>query len=92
MNLVAAKRTGRFRLRPLARAGYLGAELIALAVALSGCSYFEDFNPFGAERYKTVIEPDVGVLGRPARDHADHGAPDPRDHPGEIARVLGRDA
>ena len=32
---------------------------LALASALGGCSTFEDFNPFGAEKYKTVIEPDV---------------------------------
>ena len=38
----------------------VGAALLAgLAIALAGCSVFEDFNPFGAEKYKTVIEPDV---------------------------------
>lgn len=26
---------------------------------MAGCSIFDDFNPFGAERYKAVIEPDV---------------------------------
>ncbi len=26
---------------------------------MAGCSVFDDFNPFGAERYKAVIEPDV---------------------------------
>ena len=29
------------------------------ATALASCSVFEDFNPFGAEKYKMVIEPDV---------------------------------
>lgn len=34
--------------------------LIACAAAsLASCSVFDDFNPFGAEKYKMVIEPDV---------------------------------
>jgi outer membrane protein assembly factor BamD len=34
--------------------------VIALAIApLGACSTFEDLNPFGAEKYKTKIEPDV---------------------------------
>src|SRR5271156_4842658 len=33
--------------------------LWAAGCALAGCSIFDDFNPFGAERYKAVIEPDV---------------------------------
>jgi outer membrane protein assembly factor BamD len=33
--------------------------LWAAGGALAGCSMFDDFNPFGAERYKAVIEPDV---------------------------------
>jgi outer membrane protein assembly factor BamD len=33
--------------------------LIAIGMALAGCSTFEEFNPFGAEKYKTVIEPDI---------------------------------
>lgn len=36
-----------------------GAALIAIALALAGCSVFEEFNPFGAEKYKTIIEPDI---------------------------------
>ena len=32
---------------------------LVIALALSGCSAFDDFNPFGAERYKTIIEKDV---------------------------------
>lgn len=39
------------------------ATLFAVAtgalLALSGCGAFDDWNPFGAERYKTKIEPDV---------------------------------
>jgi outer membrane protein assembly factor BamD len=30
-----------------------------LALSIGGCSMFDDFNPFGAAKYKTVIEPDV---------------------------------
>ena len=33
--------------------------LWAAGGALAGCSICDDFNPFGAERYKAVIEPDV---------------------------------
>ncbi len=36
-----------------------GAGLALLFFGLAGCSIFEDFNPFGAEKYKTVITPDV---------------------------------
>jgi len=38
----------------------LGALILLCAAGGSaGCSMFDDFNPFGAERYKMVIEPDV---------------------------------
>jgi outer membrane protein assembly factor BamD len=33
--------------------------LLWAAGALAGCSVFEEFNPFGAEKYKMVIEPDI---------------------------------
>jgi outer membrane protein assembly factor BamD len=33
--------------------------LVSIALLASGCSAFDDFNPFGGEKYKTVIEPDV---------------------------------
>jgi outer membrane protein assembly factor BamD len=33
--------------------------ILCAAAALSSCSMFDDFNPFGAEKYKMVIEPDV---------------------------------
>lgn len=36
-----------------------GAVLAGLALVMAGCSTLEDLNPFGGEKYKTVIEPDV---------------------------------
>jgi len=33
--------------------------LIGAAATLGSCSMFDDFNPFGGEKYKMVIEPDV---------------------------------
>ena len=42
----------------LRRAILLGAVAL-LAAGLSGCSVFDDWNPFGNEKYKTVVEPDV---------------------------------
>jgi outer membrane protein assembly factor BamD len=44
----------RFR----ARAAVL-AVVASLTFVLGGCSAFDDWNPFGNERYKTKIEPDV---------------------------------
>lgn len=44
-----------FRVSVLARALLLAGATAALA----SCSMFDDFNPFGAEKYKMVIEPDV---------------------------------
>ncbi len=35
------------------------AALTALALAVSGCSMFDQFNPFGAEKYKMEVKPDV---------------------------------
>jgi outer membrane protein assembly factor BamD len=52
--------TGASSQRPRAgRIAARGAAMLAIAVTLAGCSVFEEFNPFGAEKYKTVIEPDV---------------------------------
>jgi outer membrane protein assembly factor BamD len=48
--------------RPARRAASKAVSALVLiwaAGALSGCSVFEEFNPFGAEKYKMVIEPDV---------------------------------
>ena len=49
---------------PISRVSVLarGARLLLIAgatAALASCSMFDDFNPFGAEKYKMVIEPDV---------------------------------
>jgi outer membrane protein assembly factor BamD len=44
---------------PAVRFSGRGLALVCVALSLAGCSMFDDFNPFGAERYKTVIEPDV---------------------------------
>jgi outer membrane protein assembly factor BamD len=42
------------------RAALVGVACAAMALGLSGCGgFFDDWNPFGAERYKTVITPDV---------------------------------
>jgi outer membrane protein assembly factor BamD len=33
--------------------------VLCAAMSLASCSAFDDFNPFGAEKYKMVVEPDV---------------------------------
>jgi outer membrane protein assembly factor BamD len=35
------------------------AAMIAIALTASGCSMFDQFNPFGAEKYKMEVTPDV---------------------------------
>ncbi len=35
------------------------AALLALALSASGCSMFDQFNPFGAEKYKMEVKPDT---------------------------------
>jgi outer membrane protein assembly factor BamD len=59
MKLVSSAGSGRnlARVVPQIASGVLA--LVLAAGALTGCSMFDDFNPFQAERYKTVIEPDV---------------------------------
>jgi outer membrane protein assembly factor BamD len=47
----AARRVPRLATRSLL--------VLAAAASLASCSVFDDFNPFGAEKYKMVIEPDV---------------------------------
>jgi outer membrane protein assembly factor BamD len=47
----AARRAPRLGLRSLL--------VLCAAAALGSCSVFDDFNPFGTEKYKMVIEPDV---------------------------------
>jgi outer membrane protein assembly factor BamD len=36
-----------------------GLMVLCAAMSLASCSIFDDFNPFGAEKYKMIIEPDV---------------------------------
>jgi outer membrane protein assembly factor BamD len=59
MIVVESGRTGRGRALRLARLAIVGAALAGLAVALSGCSMIDEFNPFGAQKYKMIIEPDI---------------------------------
>ena len=43
----------------LARRSLAGAAFIAIALSGSGCSMFDQFNPFGGEKYKMEVTPDV---------------------------------
>src|ERR1700734_1613926 len=43
----------------LARRSVAGAAFIAIALSGSGCSMFDQFNPFGGEKYKMEVTPDV---------------------------------
>jgi outer membrane protein assembly factor BamD len=43
----------------LARPSLSGAALVAIALSCSGCSMFDQFNPFGSEKYKMEVTPDV---------------------------------
>src|SRR5271168_4253707 len=45
--------------RRLARRSLAGAAFIAIALTGSGCSIFDQFNPFGGEKYKMEVTPDV---------------------------------
>ena len=45
--------------KPLARRSAAAAALAAIAFCASACSMVEQFNPFGAEKYKMEIVPDV---------------------------------
>ncbi len=49
----------RRRLIPTPRRLALGAIVSILACGLSACSMIDQFNPFGAEKYKTEVVPDV---------------------------------
>jgi len=44
---------------PVRSSRFGAALLVAFGLTASGCSTFDDLNPFGGEKYKTVIEPDV---------------------------------
>ena len=43
----------------LARRSLAGAAFLAIALTGSGCSLFDQFNPFGGEKYKMEVTPDV---------------------------------
>src|ERR1700727_445917 len=43
----------------LARCLLAGATLIAIALSGAGCSMLDQFNPFGGEKYKMEVTPDV---------------------------------
>src|ERR1700722_19569124 len=43
----------------LARRSIGAAALIAIALSGSGCSMLDQYNPFGAEKYKMDVTPDV---------------------------------
>ena len=43
----------------LAGCSLAGAVLIAIALSGSGCSMFDQFNPFGGDKYKMEVTPDV---------------------------------
>src|ERR1700733_5689434 len=45
--------------RRLARCSLAGATFIAIALAGSGCSMLDQFNPFGGDKYKMEVTPDV---------------------------------
>lgn len=45
--------------RPARRILAAAAALVAVALTASACSMFDQFNPFGAEKYKMEITPDV---------------------------------
>src|SRR5580692_6062333 len=45
--------------RRLARRSLAGAAFMAIALTGSGCSMFDQFNPFGGDKYKMEITPDV---------------------------------
>ena len=54
---MSSVKTQKSRSRAVHRLG--AAAVLASTLALGGCSMFDDFNPFGAEKYKTEIVPDV---------------------------------
>jgi outer membrane protein assembly factor BamD len=46
-------------LKQLARRSIAGGALMAIALSGSGCSMFDQFNPFGGDKYKMEVTPDV---------------------------------
>src|ERR1700740_2931458 len=71
------------RKRPVRRSMACAA-LIAIALSASGCSMFDQFNPFGGDKYKMEITPDV-----PASKTYDQGLEKlANGSPGEAAKKL----
>src|ERR1700756_5529130 len=46
-------------LKRAARGAFAGAAFVAIALSGSGCSMIDQFNPFGGEKYKMEVTPDV---------------------------------
>ena len=68
----------------LARRSVAGAAFIAIALSGSGCSMFDQFNPFGGEKYKMEVTPDV-----PASKTYDQGLEKlANGSPGEAAKKF----
>jgi outer membrane protein assembly factor BamD len=59
MKIAVSVSSASFTAQGAARIVGRGGAVLLLAGALAACSMFEDFNPFGPEKYKTIIEPDV---------------------------------
>jgi outer membrane protein assembly factor BamD len=71
------------RKRP-ARRSLVSAGLIAIALSGAGCSIFDQFNPFGGEKYKMEVTPDV-----PASKTYDQGLEKlANGSPGEAAKKF----
>src|ERR1700733_10767339 len=70
--------------RRLARCSLAGATFIAIALASSACSMIDQFNPFGADKYKMEVTPDV-----PASKTYDQGLQKlANGSPGEAAKKF----
>jgi outer membrane protein assembly factor BamD len=59
MTFAALNPSASVLVRRAPRLAVRSALVLCAAISLSSCSMFDDFNPFGGEKYKTVIEPDV---------------------------------
>jgi outer membrane protein assembly factor BamD len=59
MTLAALNPSASVFARHARRLASRSALAICAAISLASCSMFDDFNPFGTEKYKMVIEPDV---------------------------------
>ncbi len=59
MTFAVAPQLESFRAKDAKRITARGVAALLAVTGLAGCSMFDDFNPFGAERYKMIVEPDV---------------------------------